>query len=227
MTQGSSPAEKCALLRLAEQLEWINRSVGVLVAWLSLAMVLVTFVVVVLRYVFDTGSIALQESVTYMYAILFMLGVAYTLQQDGHVRVDILYQGFSRPGQAWVNLLGTLFLLVPVSVFLLVSSWGYVADAWAVHEGSREAGGLQGVWLLKTLLLIMPVLMLLQGLIWVLRNGLLLAGVEVEVEAVANATADAVVDPTAETATKRKQASMSESKSESKSDSGMETKPHG
>ena len=219
MTQGSSPAEKCALLRLAEQLEWINRSVGVLVAWLSLAMVLVTFVVVVLRYVFDTGSIALQESVTYMYAILFMLGVAYTLQQDGHVRVDILYQGFSRPGQAWVNLLGTLFLLVPVSVFLLVSSWGYVADAWAVHEGSREAGGLQGVWLLKTLLLIMPVLMLLQGLIWLLRNGLLLAGVEVEVEA--------VVDPTAETATKRQQASMSESKSESKSDSGMETKLHG
>jgi len=215
MTQGSSPAEKCALLRLAEQLEWINRSVGVLVAWLSLAMVLVTFVVVVLRYAFDTGSIALQESVTYMYAILFMLGVAYTLQQDGHVRVDILYQGFSRPGQAWVNLLGTLFLLVPVSVFLLVSSWGYVADAWAVHEGSREAGGLQGVWLLKTLLLIMPVLMLLQGLIWVLRNGLLLAGVEVEVEA--------VVDPTAETATKRQQASMSESMSESR----METKPHG
>jgi len=219
MTQGSSPAEKCALLRLAEQLEWINRSVGVLVAWLSLAMVLVTFVVVVLRYVFDTGSIALQESVTYMYAILFMLGVAYTLQQDGHVRVDILYQGFSRPGQAWVNLLGTLFLLVPVSVFLLVSSWGYVADAWAVHEGSREAGGIHGVWLLKTLLLIMPVLMLLQGLIWLLRNGLLLAGVEVEVEA--------VVDPTAETATKRQQASMSESKSESKSDSGMETKLHG
>jgi TRAP-type mannitol/chloroaromatic compound transport system permease small subunit len=166
------------LLRLAGWLDGVNRSIGVIVAWLALAMVLVTFVVVVLRYLFDSGSIALQESVTYMYAILFMLGAAYTLQQDGHVRVDILYQRFSRRGRAWVDLLGTLFLLTPVSVFLLLSSWGYVADAWSIREGSREAGGIPGVWLLKTLLVVMPLLMLLQGLIWVLRNGLFLAGVE-------------------------------------------------
>jgi TRAP-type mannitol/chloroaromatic compound transport system permease small subunit len=166
------------LLRLAGWLDRVNRSIGVIVAWLALAMVLVTFVVVVLRYLFDSGSIALQESVTYMYAILFMLGAAYTLQQDGHVRVDILYQRFSRRGRAWVDLLGTLFLLTPVSVFLLLSSWGYVADAWSIREGSREAGGIPGVWLLKTLLVVMPLLMLLQGLIWVLRNGLFLAGVE-------------------------------------------------
>ncbi|NEX15449.1 MAG: C4-dicarboxylate ABC transporter permease [Halochromatium sp.] len=149
-------------------------------------MVLVTFVVVVLRYVFDSGSIALQESVTYLYAVLFMLGAAYTLQQDGHVRVDILYQRFSRRGRAWVDLLGTLFLLVPVSVFLLLSSWDYVADAWAVREGSREAGGIPGVWLLKTLLLLMPVLMLVQGLIWLLRNGLFLAGVDAALAAPGN-----------------------------------------
>nr|WP_242518733.1 TRAP transporter small permease subunit [Halochromatium roseum] len=165
-------------MRLAQWLEWVNRAVGAVVSWLALAMVLMTFIVVVLRYVFDSGSIALQESVTYMYAMLFMLGAAYTLQQDGHVRVDILYQGFSRRGRAWVDLLGTLFLLVPVAVFLLASSWTYVADSWAVFEGSREAGGIPGVWLLKTLLLVMPVLMLVQGLIWVLRNGLFLAGVD-------------------------------------------------
>lgn len=178
MSQGASGPARPILLRLIERLEWINRAVGLLVAWLALAMVLVTFVVVVLRYIFDSGSIALQESVTYMYALLFMLGAAYTLQQDGHVRVDIFYQRFSDRGRAWVNLLGTLFLLVPVAVFLLLSSWGYVADAWAVREGSREAGGIPGVWLLKTLLLVMPVLMLVQGLIWVLRNGLFLAGVD-------------------------------------------------
>lgn len=174
------------LLHLASRLDWINRSIGLVVAWLALAMVLVTFVVVVLRYILDTGSIALQESVTYMYAILFMLGAAYTLQQDGHVRVDILYQGFSRRGRAWVDLLGTLFLLTPVSVFLLLSSWEYVADAWSIREGSREAGGIPGVWLLKTLLVVMPLLMLLQGLIWVLRNGLFLAGVEAALSAEAN-----------------------------------------
>jgi TRAP-type mannitol/chloroaromatic compound transport system permease small subunit len=166
------------LLSWAQRLDWVNRAVGAAIAWLALAMVLVTFVVVVLRYVFDAGSIALQESVTYMHAMLFMLGAAFTLQQNGHVRVDILYQRFSRRGRAWVDLLGTLLLLVPVCVFLLVSSWDYVAESWAVLEGSREAGGLPGVWALKTLILLMPVLMLVQGLIWAVRNGLFLAGVE-------------------------------------------------
>ena len=166
------------LLPVAERLEPVNRTVGLLVSWLALAMVLVTFVVVVLRYAFDSGSIALQESVTYMHAMLFMLGAAFTLQQNGHVRVDILYQRFSRRGRAWVDLLGTLLLLFPVSVFLLVSSWDYVAESWAVLEGSREAGGIPGVWALKTLILLMPLLLLVQGLIWVLRNGLYLAGVE-------------------------------------------------
>jgi TRAP-type mannitol/chloroaromatic compound transport system permease small subunit len=166
------------LLPVAERLESVNRTVGLLVSWLALAMVLVTFVVVVLRYAFDSGSIALQESVTYMHAMLFMLGAAFTLQQNGHVRVDILYQRFSRRGRAWVDLLGTLLLLFPVSVFLLVSSWDYVAESWAVLEGSREAGGIPGVWALKTLILLMPLLLLVQGLIWVLRNGLFLAGVE-------------------------------------------------
>ncbi|MBK5930224.1 TRAP transporter small permease subunit [Halochromatium salexigens] len=184
MSRASAPGVAHALARhlprLADGLDWVNRAVGTAVAWLALAMVLVTFIVVVLRYGFDAGSIALQESITYMHATLFMLGVAYTLRQDAHVRVDILYQRFTRRGRAWVDLLGTLFLLTPVCVFLFIASWEYVADAWSVREGSREAGGLPGVWLLKTLLLVMPVLMLLQGLIWVLRNGLFIAGFETE-----------------------------------------------
>jgi TRAP-type mannitol/chloroaromatic compound transport system permease small subunit len=169
---------KHALLRLAEWLDTVNTWVGRVVAWLALAMVLVTFLVVVLRYGFDSGSIALQESITYMHAILFMLGAAYTLQQNGHVRVDIFYQRFSRRGRAWVDLLGTLLLLVPVCLFILASSWGYVADSWAVMEGSQEAGGLPYVYWLKTLMVAMPLLLLLQGIIWLLRNGLFLAGVD-------------------------------------------------
>jgi TRAP-type mannitol/chloroaromatic compound transport system permease small subunit len=132
----------------------------------------------VLRYGFDSGSIALQESVTYMHAMLFMLGAAYTLRQNGHVRVDIFYQRFSRRGRAWVDLLGTLVLLIPVCLFILSSSFDYVADAWSVKEGSREAGGLPYVYWLKSVILLMPLLLLLQGLIWLLRNGLFLAGVE-------------------------------------------------
>jgi TRAP-type mannitol/chloroaromatic compound transport system permease small subunit len=171
------PRARPLLLRTAEALDRVNALLGPVVSWLALAMVLVTFLVVVMRYAFDAGSIALQESVTYMHATLFMLGAAYTLQQNGHVRVDIFYQRFSRRGRAWVDLLGTLILLIPICLFVLASSWHYVTESWAVHEGSREAGGLPYVYVLKTLLVIMPMLVLTQGLVWVLRNGLFLAGV--------------------------------------------------
>lgn len=157
--------------------EAVNTWVGRVVAWLAVLMVVVTFLVVVLRYAFDLGWIAMQESVTYMHAALFMLGAAYTLQRDGHVRVDIFYQKLSRRGRALIDLAGTLFLLFPVAVFMAWASWGYVADAWAIHEGSREASGIPGVYLLKTLILVMPALLLLQGSALVVRNGLYLAGV--------------------------------------------------
>jgi TRAP-type mannitol/chloroaromatic compound transport system permease small subunit len=170
-------AESLAL-RLANALDLANSWIGRTVAWLSLAMVLVTFLVVVLRYAFDIGYIAMQESVTYMHAVLFMIGAAYTLQLDAHVRVDIFYQRFSRRGRAWVDLLGSLLLLLPVALLILTSSWHYVTESWSIHEGSREAGGIPGVFLLKTLLIVMPLLLLAQGLVWVLRNGLFLLGVE-------------------------------------------------
>jgi TRAP-type mannitol/chloroaromatic compound transport system permease small subunit len=172
---------KARLLDLAAGLDLVNTWVGRVVAWLALAMVLVTFLVVVLRYGFDAGSIALQESVTYMHAMLFMLGAAYTLQLNGHVRVDIFYQRFGPRGRAWVDLLGTLFLLIPVCLYILTSSWGYVTESWAVNEGSREAGGLPYVYWLKTLLVAMPLLLLLQGVAWLLRSGLLLAGMDTAV----------------------------------------------
>jgi TRAP-type mannitol/chloroaromatic compound transport system permease small subunit len=155
---------------LIRKLENIAELTGRLIAWATLLMVLVTFAVVVLRYAFNTGWIAMQESITYLHALVFMLGAAYTLRHDGHVRVDIFYQKFSDRGRAWVNLLGTLLLLYPLMLFILWISWEYVGESWKVHEGSREAGGLPGVFLLKTLLLLMPVAMMLQGLAIMLRS---------------------------------------------------------
>lgn len=175
----SQPTAQPRLLRLAHWLEGLNLWLGQSVSWLALAMVLVTFLVVVLRYVFDLGWIAMQESITYMHATLFMLATAYTLGRGGHVRVDIFYsQRFSPRQRAWVDFLGTLLLLVPVCLFILVSSYDYVAESWSLREGSREAGGLPGVWLLKTLILLMPTLLLIQAAVWLLRNGLFLAGCE-------------------------------------------------
>lgn len=166
------------MLALVTALEAISVWTGRLVSWFSLFMVLITFLVVLLRYAFDLGWIAMQESVTYMHAALFMIGAAYTLQHNGHVRVDILYQKLSPRGRAWVDLLGTLLLLVPVCGFIAWSGWDYVIESWEVVEGSREAGGIPAVYLLKSLIIAMPTLMILQGLAWILRNGLFLSGVD-------------------------------------------------
>lgn len=173
-----SPVTAAGLFKLIAVLDAVGAWTGRLISWLSLFMVLITFLVVMLRYVFDLGWIAMQESVTYMHAALFMLGAAYTLQRNGHVRVDIRYQRLSRRGRAWVDLLGTLLLLVPVCVFIAWSGWNYVMGSWEIMEGSREAGGISGVYLLKTLIIVMPALVLMQGLAWMLRIGLFLAGVE-------------------------------------------------
>jgi TRAP-type mannitol/chloroaromatic compound transport system permease small subunit len=138
---------------------WIGRTVS----WLTLLMVLLTFGIVILRYGMNQGWIWLQESVTYFHALVFMTAAAWAFQTDDHVRVDIFYRDRSPRHKAWVNLLGTLIFLVPFSIFLIVIGWDYVAASWATKEGSREAGGLPLVYLLKSLILIMPALLLIQS----------------------------------------------------------------
>lgn len=156
----------------------LNERVGRLTAWGTLAMVVVTFAIVVLRYLFNLGWIAMQESVTYLHAMIFMLGAAYTLKHDGHVRVDIFYQKASARGRAWVDLLGTLLFLLPFCLFLFWVSWEYVAASWALHEGSRDSGGLPWLYLLKTLIPVMSLLLILQGVVMLLRNLLVVLAVE-------------------------------------------------
>ena len=146
--------------------------VGRTASWLTLAMVLLTTLVVVLRYVFDLGFIWLQEGLTWMHAAVFMLGAAYTLQLDQHVRVDVFYREMSARRRALVNLIGVLIFLLPVTVFIFMESLGYVGTAWADQEVSRDAGGLPypALPLMKSLLLAMPVLLALQGLAIALRS---------------------------------------------------------
>ncbi|WP_460035434.1 TRAP transporter small permease subunit [Methylothermus subterraneus] len=141
----------------------LNEWLGKTLAWLALGMVSVTFAVVVLRYGFNLGWIALQEAAIYMHALLFMLGAAYTLKYDAHVRVDIFYQRFGSKGRAWVDLLGAWLFLIPFCAFVVWSSWDYVLASWAIREGSHETGGLPLVFVLKSALLGFAGTLLLQG----------------------------------------------------------------
>jgi TRAP-type mannitol/chloroaromatic compound transport system permease small subunit len=133
------------------------------VSWLTLVMVALTFGIVVLRYGFNQGWIWLQESVTYLHAMVFMVATAWAFQTDDHVRVDIFYRDKSSHYKNRINLAGTLLFIIPFSLFLLFIGWDYVAASWATLESSREAGGLPLVFLLKSLILIMPALLLLQS----------------------------------------------------------------
>ena len=137
--------------------------IGHFVAWGSLTLVILTALVVILRYGFNTGSIAMQEAVMYNHAFLFMLGIAYTYQQNQHVRVDVFYSKASPKRKAWINLLGVIFLVIPSMFYLFWTGWDYVSASWAVKETSSESGGLAYLYLLKTLILIMAGLVILQS----------------------------------------------------------------
>jgi TRAP-type mannitol/chloroaromatic compound transport system permease small subunit len=147
---------------------------GKLLAWLVLAMGLLTAFIVVMRYGFNRNSIFTQELVTYMHACLFLLGTAYALKVGAHVRVDIFYRDFSDRGRAWVNSLGGIVFLIPVCLFVVASSWNFVTESWAMRETSSEPGGIPAVYLLKSLIPLMALNLLLQGIAEILRNALFL-----------------------------------------------------
>lgn len=136
--------------------------VGRAVAWFAVFMAFLTLAVVILRYGFSTGSIFMQELVFYMHGAMFMLGLAYTMQHDSHVRVDIAYARFSPRKKAIVNLCGHVLFLIPMSLVLLFGSLDYVAASWAILEASEEVGGIPALYLLKTVIPLTAVLLLMQ-----------------------------------------------------------------
>ena len=153
-------------------LDRFSVATGKLTAWLTLLMVIVTSIVVVMRYVFDAGFIWLQESVTWMHAVVFMFGAAYTLQQEAHVRVDIFYRAMTARGRAWTDLIGVCLFLLPLCGFLAYKSYAFTAASWSLHEMSRESGGLPYplIPILKSALLVMPLALALQGISLLLRS---------------------------------------------------------
>lgn len=173
MTQTSSPGR---LNRLVDRLDRVNEWTGRLVAWLGLVLALTVFAVVALRYGLSDSNQWLSESITYWFALLFMLGMGYTYRHDGHVRVDVLSRNARPATRAWIEIVGVVLLLWPVCLFIAVSSFEYVGNSWAMREGSPEPGGIPLLYLLKTLLLVMPALLFWQGLAELLRQVAVLRG---------------------------------------------------
>jgi TRAP-type mannitol/chloroaromatic compound transport system permease small subunit len=165
-----------AIKHLADGIDRTTAMIGRAATWCSLFIVLVEFAVVVMRYALGIGSIRLQESVLYAHAALFMLAAAWTLQVDGHVRVDIFYGQAKPRTRAVVDLVGALVFLLPFALVLAMLSIPYVARSWVIFERSRESSGLPFVYLLKTLIPLFALLIGLQGVAQAIRAALVLIG---------------------------------------------------
>lgn len=164
------------LFGLATAIDRGNALLGRGCAWLTLFLVIATTIVVLLRYLAGIGATALQEAAMYAHALIFMGTAAWTLQCNGHVRVDIFQQRFPERRKAIVDGLGHLLFLLPVCLFLGWASWDYVSAAWATLEGSPESGGLPFVYLQKSIILLLVVSLVLQGLSDLIKLGYRLAG---------------------------------------------------
>jgi TRAP-type mannitol/chloroaromatic compound transport system permease small subunit len=150
----------------------ISNITGKATSWLTLAMVILTSIIVVMRYVFDAGLIWMQESVTWMHAAVFMVGAAYTLLHEEHVRVDIFYRKMSERNRAIVDLIGVVLFLLPLCGLLALMAYDFAAAAWSIHETSREPGGLPYpmIPLMKSLVIFMPVAVAFQGISLLARS---------------------------------------------------------
>ena len=159
----------------------LSQRVGTASAWLIPAMAVVTFIIVVLRYGFSLGAIAAQEGVLYLHSAAFLLGASYTLFHDHHVRVDVFYRQFSARQKAWVNALGHVAFTLPVCALIAFGSQQYVADSWRILESSPEPGGIPAVFLLKTLIPLMALLLALQAVSETIKALTVLSRIEVAV----------------------------------------------
>ena len=157
------------MLKVAAAIDTLNERLAMVIRWLALAMVLIQFAIVIVRYVFGINSIAVQESVLYLHATLFMLGAGYTLQVDKHVRVDVFSSRLGERTRGYIDLLGHLFLLIPSMAALLYWSWTSVLNAWAILEGPISVGGIKAVFLMKSLIPLFCILLLLQSLAHIAR----------------------------------------------------------
>lgn len=166
------------LYRLALFIDALNEKIGRAVSWLAVAMLLVQFAIVLMRYVFGVNFIWFQESILYMHGFLFMLAAGYALLHDEHVRVDIFYREAPQRAKAMINLLGSCALLLPFMVLVFYTSFGFVMNSWVDMEGSTETSGIQGVYLLKSAILLFAILVGLQGISLAIHSVRVLRGEE-------------------------------------------------
>ena len=167
--------------RFSQLIDSFTEKIGLLVSWLTTLMVLTVTYDVVMRYGFKKGNIAVQEMEWHLFAVIFLIGAAYALKKDAHVRVDIIYTKLSTKQKAWIDLFGTFLFLIPFSIIVIYATRNFIESSWAVRETSPDPGGLPARYLLKTMIPTGFILLILQGISQAIKNFLVIIGKENEV----------------------------------------------
>ena len=147
-----------------------NKVIGEYISWFIIFMVIIQLIIVMARYIFGIGFLKLQELLIYLHGLSFTLAAGYTLLNDEHVRVDLIYRTSSDMYKSIINILGSLFFLIPFCLITYSTCFPYVERSWKILEGSPETSGLNAVFLLKTALIIFPLLLLIQAISIIYRN---------------------------------------------------------
>jgi TRAP-type mannitol/chloroaromatic compound transport system permease small subunit len=164
------------LLRLENYFNRFSDVMGWIAGALNLLMLVNVFYDAIMRYFFNTGSIALQEMEWHLFAMVFLFGIAYGLKEDSHVRVDVLYDRFSPRWKAIVNIGGTVLFLLPLSVLIIEGSVWYVQEAYTSGEVSGDPGGLSYRWLIKLVIPASFVFLVVSAIGFIIRNINILLG---------------------------------------------------
>lgn len=166
------------LLKLEKIFDKFANWIGYFCGIVMVLMMLNVFYDVIMRYFFKTGSIGMQELEWHFFSLIILLGLAYTLKEDAHVRVDIIYDGFTPKKKALVNIFGTIFMLLPFALLVASNSIGYVVEAYISGEGSGDPGGLPYRWIIKSMIPFSFFLLTLASIGFIIKNINLYHGVD-------------------------------------------------
>ncbi|MCP3872157.1 MAG: TRAP transporter small permease subunit [Desulfobacteraceae bacterium] len=169
------------LEKFIQVIDSLSEKIGYAVGWICTLMVLIVFYDTIMRYAFNKGNVALQELEWHLFAVVFLLGAAYTLKESGHVRVDILYMSFSKKTKAWIDFIGTFIFLIPFAIMVIWSSKIFIQNSWIVREVSPDPGGLPARYILKAMIPLGFLLLIIQGISEALKNFMVIIGYNLKV----------------------------------------------
>ncbi len=158
------------LVKIEAIFDSVVNVVGKITSILLLLMICNVFFDVIMRYFFRNSSVGMQEMEWHLFSVIILFGVSVALKDEGHVRVDFLYEKYSVRKKAMINILGTLFFLLPLALLVASGSWGFVMDSYSINEISEDPGGLTHRWIIKSMIPLAFIFLIFSSFGYIVKN---------------------------------------------------------